>query len=161
MITEGQRERFWRHVNKGADCWLWTGALDRYGYGRANRGVPSLRTGAHRVSWEIVNGEVSAGLFVCHRCDVPACVNPAHLFLGTNAENLADALKKGRIRRGEEQGCAVLTEAQVIEIRWRLAVGDDGRALAREFGVAEMTVSSIKSGRTWGWLRQPPLLRAA
>jgi hypothetical protein len=92
-------DRFWEKVVKGIECWLWIGATTRRGYGAIHAAPPSRKIlVASRVSWEIHYGAIPDGLFVCHRCDVPACVRPDHLFLGTDKENKADMMAKGRQR---------------------------------------------------------------
>ena len=77
------QDRFWRHVAKGDGCWLWIGFKNQWGYGRFHRNMSFPYAQAHRLSWELEHGAIPAGLCVLHRCDVPACVNPDHLFLGT------------------------------------------------------------------------------
>jgi len=95
-------ERFWQHVRKARGCWEWTGTKSPRGYGVIhNRGGSPPQPRAHRVSWEIHFGPVPTGLLVCHRCDNPMCVNPAHLFLGTNQDNSDDMVAKGRQCKGE------------------------------------------------------------
>jgi len=144
-----RRERFLTKVSPRADgCWLWTGLIRADGYGAMR--FEGREQGAHRVAWKLFRGKVAPGLAVCHTCDVRACVNPAHLFLGTPAENVRDMRAKGRNRRGEKHGSAKLTQAQVRRIKTmlkedRLYVSE----IAREFGVSETTIRAIRDGRTW------------
>src|SRR6266481_7270354 len=88
-------ERFWAKVHKGESCWLWTGATNPAGYGMFSKGGREGAILAHRFAWIITHGEEPA-LHVLHKCDIPACVNPLHLFLGTDLDNQRDAIAKGR-----------------------------------------------------------------
>ncbi len=145
-------ERFWSKVHKSGECWIWSGATHDGGYGILRIG--SLRDGsrtlvkAHRFSWELINGPVPDGLFVCHHCDNPPCVNPSHLFLGTCAANNADMYAKNRESFGEDHPRAKLSSAEVRLIRSEASHGNHGR-LAQRFGVSRATVDYIASGKTW------------
>lgn len=99
MPSSLDSERFWARITKDASgCWLWP-SLKPNGYGQVY--VGRLPMYAHRAAWTLTNGEIPDGLFVCHVCDVRACVNPAHLFLGTASDNTRDSVRKGRwIPRG-------------------------------------------------------------
>jgi hypothetical protein len=102
----------------------------------------------------MVNGPIPEGLVICHRCDNPSCVNPAHLFLGTHADNVADKMRKGRHRtnphKGEDHRSAKLTQEQVLEVRRRFAVGGISKAaLGREYGVTQTTIDHIILRATW------------
>lgn len=142
--------RFWSHVAIGSDeeCWLWTGCTTACGYGRASR-YGGANVLAHRLAYELAVGEVPDGLCVMHVCDTPACVNPAHLRLGTQRDNVADCVAKGRTAHGEKNGRAKLTSADVRAIRGAVRRGASQRAVADDFEVCPKTVSRITRGLTW------------
>jgi hypothetical protein len=150
-------ERFESKVDRSpghgpnGDCHVWVAGTDRDGYGRVRPGgsVPIQR--AHRVAWFLAHG-VWPELCVLHRCDNPPCVNPRHLFLGTNADNTADRDRKRRHadRRGTANATAKLVDSDVLAIRG--AVGTQ-REIAAEYNVSASTVSLIKSGRRWTHLK--------
>jgi hypothetical protein len=110
------------------------------------------------VAWLLFRGEIGFGLVVCHKCDVRACVNPEHLFLGTPDDNAQDMVAKGRTLRGEEHISAKLTTEQVSRIKTMLA--EDRMyvsEIAREFGVAYTTIQAIKTGKTWRHVAARPM----
>lgn len=111
--------RFWSKVRKTKKCWIWTGAKILSGYGRF--GIKNKAYYSHRISWSLVNGTIPKGFQILHKCDNPSCVNPNHLFIGTQKDNMLDMMKKGRKAKikltGEINPKAVLTEKQVKEIR--------------------------------------------
>lgn len=131
-------DRFWSKVQKTENCWLWMGTIRADGYG--GFALTARKTvGAHRYSWELANGHaIPASLCVLHSCDVPLCVNPAHLRVGTNAENSADAKARGRTKaaRGSAHPAAKLNEEQVRAILARYAAGEKRSELAKAFGVS-------------------------
>lgn len=133
-------------------CWIWTSSLSSDGYGALYRGGRGSKyANAHRVSYELNRGSIPDGMCVCHRCDVRACVNPDHLFLGTHADNMRDMFAKGRQPRaiGERNANAKLTIDDVRTIRAMLASGHTRRSIASKFGTSHQTINKIASGVTW------------
>lgn len=125
-------------------CWLWQGKRDQSGRGKLNFNTKVVT--ASRASYEAWRGKIGSGLFVCHHCDNPQCVNPDHLFLGTSADNTHDARDKGRLAHGETHASAKLTEGQVRDV---LCSNASTKALARQLNVNPRTVRSIRQGRAW------------
>lgn len=136
-------------------CWIWTGSRSQ-GYGVIRQAHYGKARNAHRVSWELHCGPIPAGLFVCHKCDVRSCVNPDHLFLGTQRENMLDMHGKGRAARGEESHYSRITEEQVHQARAMLKDGMLQREVAEKIGLTQTSVSRIKRGESWGWLAERP-----
>jgi hypothetical protein len=138
-------------------CWEWQGAHHKRGYGLTTLAVTHGKRQkwyVHRLVWTFVHGEIPEGLNVLHRCDNPPCCNPAHLFLGTLAENCADRHAKGRTHKGETASLHRLTEAQVREIRQIAAAGVQGfavsrSAIGRRYGVARATIDDVVNRVTW------------
>jgi hypothetical protein len=158
---------FEAHVDRSGGpeaCHIWTLGKDKNGYGEFK--VSRVKYRAHRLAWELANGPIGDGLWVLHRCDNPSCVNPGHLFLGTNVENSADRDRKGRqfTPRGERHGshthpeCVVrgdrhpgskLTYAKAKLIREMHLSGWDQDRLAAHFDVSQPTVSAVIHRRRW------------
>lgn len=138
------QERFERHFipEPNSGCWLWTAGGVKFGYGMFNvtheKAVP-----AHRVAWEIYRGPIPEGAFILHKCDTPACVNPNHLRLGTQGDNMRDMVRKGRAPRNR----AKLSAEAVRDIRSSTL---SGAALANKHGVSASTVSRTRLRQTSG-----------
>ncbi len=150
-------DRFWSKVKKTDGCWLWTGGTDSAGYGMmvlTNKSI-GLRKAikATRVSWQLHVGGIPEGICVCHSCDVPACVNPAHLWLGTHTENMRDMMAKGRRKGvslpGEKNPMSKLTWESVGVIRQRHSAGASGVSLAKDFGVTPQLICLVVNGKAW------------
>lgn len=143
--------RFFSKVRKlDGGCWEWIGHRHQKGYGYFKSAGGKV-VKAHRVSYEMHNGPIPNGLVICHRCDVPYCVNPDHLFAGSVAENNADRDRKGRhvALRGSEHNMATIDEEVVRGIRSAVASGLKQATVARNFGVSKYIVNAIIKGRTW------------
>ena len=148
-------ERFWAMVSK--DCWLWLGSIKpRNGYGHFR--TKDKDYNAHRLAYELAYGPIPAGMEVMHVCDVPACVNPAHLKLGTHAENMADCKRKKRHAHGERNTRSKLTEAKVRAIlalkppHYPKRTPGLAKRIAAEYGVEPGAINAIWSGRSWAHL---------
>lgn len=156
-------ERLMKHTqyDETSGCWEWIGSK-RNGYGRMIIGSRTDGTrksvSAHRVSYELEFGEIPAGLEVCHKCDNRCCVNPNHLFLGTHQDNMDDRERKGRNNppKGETNGRAKLTVADVLEIRNKRKQGVSFGKLSKEYGVCKRTIQDAVSGKNWANILEPP-----
>lgn len=139
-------------------CFLWQKQVGSKGYGMTCCNGKSVM--AHRASYRVFRGEIPDGMFVCHRCDVRHCVNPAHLFLGTNTDNMRDCRDKKRHCFGESVHNSKLTEDQVVSIHQRYSSGEHAEDLAREFGVEQSWIYGIARGEKWTHLGLPKVERA-
>lgn len=142
-------ERFWSKVSVTDTCWLWTASTSTpNGYGQIKNSGAYIST--HRFSWELFNGPIPDGMFVCHRCDVKRCVNPAHLFLGTPKDNMQDCLRKGRYNtpRGSATYNAKFSDEQVAEL-FVLRLVLSQKQLSERYGVCQPTISKILSRKRY------------
>lgn len=148
--TITSEQRFWKYVNKESDdkCWNWTGVCNKDGYGCLMVDRSNVRT--HRFSWELHFSKIPDGLLVCHYCDNPPCVNPYHLFLGTNKDNIEDRDNKNRQAKGESHGNTKLTYHQVKEIRRLCNEGKfSQRKIAKMFNIGKTAVGDIHNNKRW------------
>lgn len=146
-------ERFWEKVNKTKTCWLWTGMTyfrKKINYGKMQ--ICSVDRSTHRISWEIHNGRIPKGMCVLHKCDIPLCVRPDHLWLGTAAENCADRANKGRNNHasGERVKSSKLKKNQIPEIRSLYSSGRfTHQQIATRYNVNRKTIGNIVNGLIW------------
>ena len=165
MTTEWADKLGTRFVAEPTGCWLWDGGIDGNGYGAIRIGT-HRRVSAHRLSYVLERGQIPDKLEVCHSCDVPRCIRPEHLFIGTRRDNCMDAARKGRlgiargehsgarlhperIARGERHGGAILTETEVISMRAMREGGATYRVIGSRFGVTTSAAYDVCSGRRW------------
>ncbi len=141
--------KFWNFVDKrGEDeCWRWKGYKNKAFYGRMRHQGRNFY--AHRVSYELNTGHVEKGALVLHKCNNPSCVNPKHLYKGTQIDNMKDRSKTNQHTRGNNHPMAILTENDVVEIRKLLRRGTTHRNISKQFGVERMTITHISVGDTW------------
>jgi len=143
-------QRFWERVTKGDKCWDWNHSLTHKGYG-AFYAIYDDQTWwrAHRFSWRIHNGKIPDGMQVLHRCDNPKCVNPDHLWLGTDADNRADRIHKGRQTKGKRIPTAKLSREAVRMIR-RSPLNNT--QMAKKLGMHNSTISRIRLRKYWKYV---------
>lgn len=153
-LTSAPDVLFWKNVTAGPtdECWEWQGYINDSGYGQIRCGSgPLLR--AHRVSYEIHKGKIGDGFHVCHACDNRRCVNPNHLWLGTDADNIADMDKKGRRinspNYGDDHGMSKLTVQQVKDIRELANQGISYGEIGRRFGLSDVHAGRIAKRESW------------
>lgn len=155
VAADRMSERFWSNVDVRSDdaCWEWKGRLNAAGYGLIDFGGRPHIASRLSLTWSI--GRMSKNISACHSCDNPKCVNPGHLFAGTQKDNMQDAKAKGRIkagnrgRRGNDINSSRLKQDQVLEIK-RSPPND--RAFSEKFGVSANAIRLIRIGKNWGWL---------
>lgn len=144
--------RFEARINRAENgCWLWTGSIQRSGYGQIiiEKGRPNY---THRVAWELYRGHIPLGMYVCHRCDVRACVNPDHLFLGTQSDNMADCVTKDRQAKGAQLPHAKFTDADILDI---CASDLPDRQEAKRRGVNREVIRDIRLCKTYKHVQRP------
>ncbi len=151
ILSESVKDRFFAKVriDKKTGCHIFTDYCDRDGYGKFNVGGIHYTETASRVAWVIANGQIPDGLCVLHRCDNPPCVNPEHLYLGTNQDNTDDMKRRGRSTAGERNSHAKLKEYQVLDILRLFHNGLSMGTIARRYSVSLPTISHIVYGRGW------------
>ena len=157
-LTDKNIKNFWKKVDKKGEfeCWEWIACKDKNGYGLF--GVDKKLYKSHRISWILENGEIpkddsfNKTLYVLHKCDNPGCVNPNHLFLGTNKDNMIDMVKKGRnyISSGEKNGMSKKIEQEVLEIRQKYLTGlYTQKELSEEYSISRAQIQRIVNNKQW------------
>ena len=152
-LNSEQIGRFWSKVaiKEFSDCWEWLGSKKVSGYGQLMLNYYNFYS--HRISWQIHNGPIPKGLFVLHKCDNPSCVNPKHLFLGTQLDNMRDRNKKGRAPLGEKSNCNVLTNEKVLKIKQLYQKENKKQGeIAKLFNVSPQLIWNIIHQKTWKYI---------
>lgn len=145
-------ERFWTKVRKGVSCWEWVGCKDQLGYGQIKSSMNRKNLRAHRLSYELSKGKIPKGMIVCHSCDNPSCVNPEHLWLGTDKDNMEDMVNKGRTpsHSKEKNGNSRLVATDIEKIRSMYKTGEYKKnEIAKLFKISDVHAGRIISGQMW------------
>lgn len=150
--------RFWDRVDRAGDCWVWTGSTNKNGYGWFWWNGKNQRS--HRVAWELTHGPIESDVKVLHTCDNPTCVNPDHLYPGTDADNMRDKVERGRQTKGEDVNTAKLTRGDVVELREAYASGISMVVLCERFAVSKSQVCRIVRGQSWKHVGGPVASKA-
>lgn len=132
-------------------CWIWIGTTTSSGYGEVK--FRGRKGPAHRMAYMASKGDVPSDIMVRHACDIPCCVNPAHLSIGSQLENMADMCSRNRQSRGEHRPKAKLTSTDVIEIRRLIRLGASQSHIAEQFGVSQPRISKINTGKIWSHVK--------
>lgn len=140
---------FWARTERSGECLLWTGKRSGKGYGRVY--INGRFAAAHRVAYEIANGAIPDGMLIRHTCDTPPCVEPTHLLVGTQLDNMRDKMERGRhrVQFGESHYRTSLTDEQVTEIRRMRADGFSFKSISDKIGASPTGVAAIANGRRW------------
>lgn len=143
-------QRFWDKVDRLGpdDCWAWTASYGPFGYGQYR--IPQGKNWrAHRLAYVLTHGEIPEGAVIMHTCDNRTCVNPQHLQVGTQKQNLVDMARRGRCPQ------ARLTPEAVADLRRRVAAGEPLAAVAKSYGIKRVTANAAVRGNTWGHITDP------
>jgi len=164
VILESLGDRAQAYILERVDvrddgCWMWQRQVNKSGYGRVGRSlgqpIGRVRCRAHRLSYRAFVGAIPKGMHVCHRCDVRACVNPEHLFVGTDRDNMADMVAKGRSARGVRHPSSKLDPDKVRTIFRMRAAGETKTGIAEAFDLTAPNVHAVLLRRTWGHVEVP------
>jgi hypothetical protein len=145
-------QRFAKYVDDSGECWLWIGSKikSKWAYGQLK--VNGKNQSAHRVSYQLYKGQIPEGLVVRHTCNNPCCVNPEHLELGTQQENMDDMVNANRQALGSRNGRSKIKEEDVPDIRRRLALGETYYSIGKLYGVTHTPIKQIKEGKSFSYV---------
>jgi HNH endonuclease len=155
LLSPDREAVFWSRTKRDGECLIWTAAKTGRGYGSFR--VSGRNTPAHRVAFLLVNGEIPTGLVVRHSCDRTSCVEPSHLLVGTQVDNMRDKYERGRARhiRGSDCHLSKLTESNVLTIRLMRATGVAPSDLAQRFSISSTQIVALAAGRYWSHVGGP------